>query len=327
MVVVAAGPRKYVERHPKLSEENTQQKKRPAAPNCNVYPLYILSILFVWLASGSTVDLIVYFLALQAWSANLAVAYGLNSPAWSISVEFFLYAVFPVLATILFKTISIKGEFYIIAAAGFVVVAMFSISTAFYFAGYADLPWTDPRSAHRWLYRTPLLRIGDFVLGMLAAFYFIKCAHRPDSTRLRYLQASAIGGFFIVIALMCSKSMLYSSWSWDIAYALPMTLIILGTAYSGNTLWGRMLSSRAMLLLGNASFAFYLIHLNVMLPLYTPPEPPLKKALFYALFLGISSAAAIGLHLKVELPLRSFFTRLLTRSISPPSRTETQSSS
>lgn len=48
-------------------------------------------------------------LAVQAWSSDSAVSFGLNSPAWPVSVEVFLYAAFPILVILLARVRSTRA--------------------------------------------------------------------------------------------------------------------------------------------------------------------------------------------------------------------------
>jgi peptidoglycan/LPS O-acetylase OafA/YrhL len=74
-----------------------------------LWPCHIAVILLLILANGSWI--LSYFLntfstrqifsvifLLQAWHPDIKVVFALNSPAWSISVEMFFYAMFPLLS-------------------------------------------------------------------------------------------------------------------------------------------------------------------------------------------------------------------------------------
>jgi peptidoglycan/LPS O-acetylase OafA/YrhL len=66
-----------------------------------VYPMYLLALLVVILPrimDGKSDSLmLVHALALQPWMPNVGSVYVYNVPGWSIGVEFFLYACFPLL--------------------------------------------------------------------------------------------------------------------------------------------------------------------------------------------------------------------------------------
>ena len=72
-----------------------------------IYPLYILTLAVVALffinVPSDVIRLVqdpgfwAQVFAVQTWSGDLAVAYGYNGPGWSVGVELFLYALFPLL--------------------------------------------------------------------------------------------------------------------------------------------------------------------------------------------------------------------------------------
>ena len=70
-----------------------------------VYPTYLLVLAYavgLTVQSGGNLDhLTRHVLALQAWSDSNAVIFKFNAPGWSIGVEFFLYACFPLLIVLL----------------------------------------------------------------------------------------------------------------------------------------------------------------------------------------------------------------------------------
>ena len=70
-----------------------------------IYPLYAFALL-----CASAPALVAHTLppgawlhvfALQTWHPDVMVAYALNGPGWSIGVEFFLYACFPIIIVML----------------------------------------------------------------------------------------------------------------------------------------------------------------------------------------------------------------------------------
>jgi peptidoglycan/LPS O-acetylase OafA/YrhL len=143
-----------------------------AARFARVYPLYLVVVLYVWLLSGAPHDsnLIAHLLAIQTWSPNLGIAYGYVSPGWSISVEFFFYASFPLIAIVLSCAQGRERVLWSLAAA--VTVSLFLLALYFVLVGRGGLAWEDPDSAHRWLYRTPATRLGDFALGVIGALLY-----------------------------------------------------------------------------------------------------------------------------------------------------------
>ncbi len=125
-----------------------------------IYPLYIL-VLFYILVHDHAYGMSIagwwrHVLAIQAWSSSVVTAYSFNGPAWSVSVEFFLYASVPLLFPVLAR---LRTPRAVLAAATVVALALTALTAWFAATGRGGLPWANPQSAHRWLYRTPVTRL------------------------------------------------------------------------------------------------------------------------------------------------------------------------
>lgn len=83
-------------------------------------------------------------LAVQTWSPHVEVAYSFDSPGWSIGVEFFLYACFPLLVPLVARLRSPRS---ILVGAAVVAAAMFVLAAIFVIDGRGWLPSTDAGSA------------------------------------------------------------------------------------------------------------------------------------------------------------------------------------
>ena len=187
-----------------------------------VYPLYLAMLVWVSLPAllfGRTRGWLWFehALALQAWDPRLNRAYTFNAPGWSISVEFFLYACFPLLVALLLPRVRTYRR--TLLAMAVVVLSMATLTGYFVLQGYGDLPWEDPHSAHRWLYRNPVCRLGDFVLGMLTARLVALRSGVPG----RGNQLLLAGAVVSITLLMCWPRHGMTAPSWDISYALPVS--------------------------------------------------------------------------------------------------------
>jgi peptidoglycan/LPS O-acetylase OafA/YrhL len=228
-----------------------------------IYPLYLLILVAILgeraMRGESIQGSLEHFLALQAWSPHDSEAFAFNGPAWSISVEFFLYACFPIIAIALSR---VRSTHTLIMTGLAVLAVMTSLVIWSIATDDANLPWTSPASAHRWLYRTPLTRLGDFVLGVLIARAYFKLDAGPNVARAG--GALAIFGAIAIILLMSWPRLLYTAWSWDLAYAIPSAMVIFGLAVAPAGALSRMLSIPLCVFLGEASYAFYLCHQQML---------------------------------------------------------------
>ncbi|PZR38264.1 acyltransferase family protein [Paraburkholderia fungorum] len=275
-----------------------------------VYPLYLFCTLFVWLSTGAKASFLMYAFALQAWSPDFYTAFGLDGPAWSISVEAFLYLSFPLLV-VLFRALgALSNPRRLLVVALAVVLAIAGLALYFTLTGRGALSPANPASAHRWLYRTPLTRVFDFALGILAATWYSRfSAHISDQGRRGWTLA-VYGAIVLMVSMAAWKPLFFSAFSWDAAYAVPFIVVIVGTSVRQESGFSKALSTPVMILLGEASFAFYLIHL-VLGSMYSQAPEGLTKLAFYAAFLIFVTVVSVGLHVGIEKPCRDLIKRLI----------------
>jgi peptidoglycan/LPS O-acetylase OafA/YrhL len=277
-----------------------------------IYPLYILIVVYFIDRQHAFGESIhgwwEHVLAIQAWDPNVYQAYSFDPPSWSISVEFFLYACFPLLILALARVRTPRAT---LTVAAVVALMMAALTAWFVVTGRGSLVAADPESAHRWLYVTPLTRLGDFTLGILTARLFMQTRGHPDLTRIGGPLAFTAG--LAIVALMAWPANLFSAWSLDLAYALPAIFLIFGLAVSPLSLPARTLSIPIVVLLGEASYAFYLVHMPALgffgagrWAVATSPT----TVLYEALTLGAILCFAVGLHVMVERPARLYIRRL-----------------
>jgi peptidoglycan/LPS O-acetylase OafA/YrhL len=279
-----------------------------------VYPLYLLVLFFVVVrqhAQGAGIDgWWRNALAIQTWDPNLFHAFAFVGPAWSVSVEFFLYACFPLLIPLLGR---LRRPRTILLTAAAVAVAMLALVAAFVISGHGNLSFADPGSAHRWLYRTPLTRLGDFALGILAALLFVQVRGQEPYRRLG--APLAILAAVAIAALMAWPALFITAWSWDVAYALPAVVLIFALAIAPSGLLARGLSLGPVVLLGEASYAFYLVHspaLGFLGGGIWAETMSFSVLLNEICILGAIVALAVGLHITVERPARQHLRNWLT---------------
>jgi peptidoglycan/LPS O-acetylase OafA/YrhL len=277
-----------------------------SARMARVYPLYLLVLFFVWWNRGApqTGNALVHFMALQSWSPDLLVAYGFNEPGWSIGVEFFLYAGLPFL--VLFLAPLRRNSKWLWSLAGGVMLTLIALAVYFELSGRGILPIQNPDSAHRWLYRTPLTRLGDFTLGVIAALLF-QISGRASARVERGWAILGYAAFAGIIFLMALPAHLNSVFSWDASYAPLVFFLLLGLARAPQTRLARCLAARPLIILGEASFALYLIHSPLMhtfdIARFTDADPWVAIPA-WTLFGAACIILSIGLNMGIETPLR-----------------------
>jgi peptidoglycan/LPS O-acetylase OafA/YrhL len=263
-----------------------------------VYPLHamtmVMSLPLSVLAGIGVAKISVQLLAqatlTQSFMPAEWVYSSLNFPAWSLSVEAFFYALFPLLVRL--STIRLIA-----------VVALGCV----YHSIVAVCAW----NVHFLAYTFPPARLIDFVVGILAYRTYVRC-NEASQARATILQLAALSslGLMYFGARSASQALRY-----DLLYVLPMAAVILSCAWQ-HGLVARVLARPGLVFLGDASFALYLIHQIIIRVgeigrshLRSPSD--LTATVVYVL---LSVAASIAIYRSMEIPAKRIIIKLLTQS-------------
>ena len=189
--------------------------------------------------------------ALQAWFPSIATLW--NIPAWSLSVEFFLYLSFPAFVHIACRGKPIKLLIVAVVAVvglalGKIYVEAFVIS-AYGASEFAALGWW-----RSFLDYFPLWHFPQFALGVALGELFL--SEKRFSPRAHEMIMAV--SLFAVAAII----------GWHAELPILSSNMILAPAF-GSLIFGaagavgplsRLLSARSLVLLGDASYATYIIH-------------------------------------------------------------------
>jgi peptidoglycan/LPS O-acetylase OafA/YrhL len=245
--------------------------------------------------------LLLSVLLIQGWWRDPAILFSGNPAAWTLTVEAFFYAVHPFLA----RPLARLGRAGALWAAGATVVFAVAQRTVIHLhpeGWFALLPW-------------PLLRVNEFILGMALAWAFRR-GWRP---RLHPLVPTAgIVVYFAAILLSERASAagiagttrahtLISGYT-PAAMTVLFGLLIVATASRELSGSARLMRWRPLVVLGEWSFAFYLIHATIIYTAFTffgaQPARWLNLGWFVVLLL-LATVAAGALHVWIERPVES----------------------
>ncbi len=247
-----------------------------------VWPLYALVTLVelpLALAAGTPPPLVARATAgdlvgLQAWWP--AITFVGNTPGWSVSVELFFYALFPLLAPLVAR----RPRAMIVGALAAALVCA---------ASPALLPAKS--AAATFAKCGPPLRLPEFVLGVALGHAFLqrRRALSPATANRLALVAAALVLAAVLAAGALPRYFVH-------ALLLPGFALLLWAVADGGA---RALGAAPLVLLGEASYGLYLLQMPLFQAIAGKYEWPLLRMLgFFALLVAVSIAA----HFSVEKP-------------------------
>ena len=234
-------------------------------------------------------------LCLQAWSVRMVNFF--NVPAWSLSAEAFFYLIFPLVLLRLrpathFRALCTLTAFYLCALAA--PVAALYFYPAKVWSEYAP-PGTPGGYLVFTIARMPLLMLPQFLAGISLGWLYLRFPPKARTANLLTALGLAGLGAGLFFASHFPFLLLHNG------LFLPFDAMLLLGLCQTNWLT-RALSNAPLLLLGEASFAFYLIHfnLNVLTQYFYNINTVGAALLKLALIIPLS----VLLHLAIERPGR-----------------------
>ena len=225
-----------------------------------LYPVYLFSLILVVGLSPKLLNdpasVALNLTLSQAWVSPYPAS--LNYPAWAMSVEVFLYAVFPLCLLAAYK-ISFKPLAWLVGLFWFgdQVFHMYLMNRIY--TGF-------PSFSHDLLFYNPLVHLNSFLLGFIGGIWFVM-----DGQKARSFRASL---WFGVSVLLCALAWLYFK---DIPDLFGLNLkvsirsgslsplylmLILSLALDAGRL-ARFFSMAWAVRLGEISYAFYVLQFPV----------------------------------------------------------------
>ncbi|WP_040360105.1 acyltransferase family protein [Corynebacterium durum] len=260
-----------------------------------IFPMHLITLVMFVLASATvTASSITWALSfdrlkvwlpnallIHTWNPDWAVLDGMNVPSWSLCAEMLFYLTFPLFVPLV-RRVRGRGNWWALGAMFAVSLGIITVvhlladgpkTTENFFVPrlwpqdvspvadvHADPVWFSqdhiPVLQSYWLsYYFPLTRLVEFYLGVFAAkLVWEKQFHNTDLTLPLILLGMSYGTtWFVPIAFKMSVLM-----------SLPMTYVIATLAVRDIEGVSRFIASPRSVLLGNISFAFYMVQFPVM---------------------------------------------------------------
>lgn len=242
-----------------------------------VYPAHLATLALMLPLGGSLLVLPINAALLQSWVPMKGVYFSFNGPSWSISNEAFFYAAFPFLFGLLrSRVLGLWAGLLIALAAAFAAFAL-------------DRSLESP-PIHFLFYIFPLTRLFEFALGMALAV-----ASRPSFGLRGEIAALALAAASLALAY----APLPGSFTAALIFIPGAVALVVVFASSAGPV-SRVLSHRALVRLGEASFALYMLHI------------PLKSYFPGAgwWLAGVAVALSLAFHRWFEMPSQHLVLRL-----------------
>jgi peptidoglycan/LPS O-acetylase OafA/YrhL len=261
-----------------------------------VYPLFFLTLLmdlpfaFRGLAMFTSVqhaivkvpiNFVVETLMLHAWLVKFA---GINFPSWSLSAEALFYLSFPFIGAGLWQ---LRGRARWAAAA-----LLFVGGQAIVF-GWSTFFKLSP------LQPIPLLHLSTFALGILQASWQFDPRRRAPQPWQAYAALAATAIATVAVVRISPWVPVHNLGDGILA---PIFMLLIWALSSSPTIFSRILSGSWLVVLGEASFGLYLLHIPV-LHIFESVHS-IAQPWAYAIYLALTITLSVVSFYFVEAPLR-----------------------
>lgn len=274
-----------------------------------IYPLHLITLLVAlpvfyrftpdpaqtWVKPVDWAILFLCLLMLQGWSRDATLMFAGNPASWTLTAEAFFYALHPFITKVL-RLLTGRGA--LVVAVGVAVLSIFGriVIIANPTGWFALLPW-------------PVLRLNEFLVGMCLAWAF-RAGWRlrvsvwvPVSLILAYLVGVSVLDRFALTRPLQHVMSMFTSESLLVLFSL--LICAAASADLGNAR-SPVFRSRFIVILGEWSYAFYLIHATLIyltLEIIGHRVSGVSGLLWLAILLVGSIAAAGALHVWIERPV------------------------
>jgi len=259
-----------------------------------LFPVHIISLICVLFIFGYTKNfeainkesLIYNALLVQSFIPISDYYFSFNPVSWSISCEMFFYLSFCLLVK--FKSRYLTSTLLVI-----VIVNLFFL-----------LNPPVNISSHWLFYINPFFRIGDFIIGVLISRVFLA---KKVNIKPAICSAMEIGSLFFLAftVYVATNYVSYMNIKYDLLYIPCMAMIVIAFAFDGGVI-SKFLSNRYLILLGEASFSFYMFHwiiISKLMEIMQPNKNDVRDVIFYIVCcLGISIFFSIISFKLIEMP-------------------------
>ena len=263
-----------------------------------LFPVHIVSLLFVLFLFGYTKNfdstnkeaLLYNTLLLQSFIPSSDYYFSFNPVSWSISCEIFFYLSFCILVK--FKSIALSCILLLVTIVN----------------SYLLIKPPMNLSLHWLFYINPFFRLGDFIIGMLICRWFLNSMLKPSFSLCSLMEILSVL-FLSATVYVATNHVSYMNVKYDLFYIPCMAMMVISFAFNGGLI-SNILSNKVMVLLGEASFSFYMFHWMIIskaVEVFNPDRNNVFEVLLYILLcLSLAIAISIISFKLIEMPANKF---------------------
>ncbi len=159
-------------------------------------------------------------------------------------------------------------------------------------------------SLHWLFYINPIFRISDFIIGIVICRVFLA---KPVNPKIGLCSAMEIGSLlFLALTIYAATNHVANmNVKYDLLYIPCMASVVIAFAFNGGII-SRILANRYLILLGEASFSFYMFHwmiVSKLIEIMKPGKDNPTEVLIYILSCLVLAIVVSVLSFKlVEMP-------------------------
>lgn len=258
-----------------------------------ILPLHImtslpfLAIVF-WKGNFEPLLYILNTALLQSWIPSSAYYFSFNGPSWSLSDEMFFYFCF---IPLVFLGKDAQNKIFA------VLLSIILLSATLV---QLNLPnailWGNHTLSHWLFYIFPGFRLLEFLTGMILYNYWSE--GRLFNTRISSLSIP------LLFVSMCAGQFIPEPFRMSLYYLPFAAFILISHLSNQNSITASLFSLPMLRLLGEASFAFYLIHQPIIIILLKLKLSALNNQLIFSLTaLLLATCASVIIYIYVEKPI------------------------
>lgn len=276
-----------------INKKDFSTKKYYYSRLARILPVYLVGLLimvFFKYNINPVSNITSFFLSLsflQSWVSPFPLSF--NSPAWSVSVEMFFYATFPLLL-FLVKKAKPKPEnllLFSVVIWAFTQYILINLLNSKFYLGFLT-------TSHDLIYYFPLSHFCSFLLGFSTAYFFMYSSFRKHLSNGKLSMFSCVAVLLLLYYSILKEPFLKEYFDLNLPFGssfwVPIFAIIILVIASSKNIITNILSIKPFIFLGNISFSIYILHL----PLHTFYK---KQIIPYLLKLELSKTQDFSLFL------------------------------